>query len=189
MTMRTFGLVLAFSLTGPGLALADQTSKPTPGAQASAPSNSDAEFVQKAAMDGLVQSKMAELAIDRAQAPEVKQFARRMLADHAKTDIELRRLAAKKHLQVPTQLDAANEKIFEQLASLSGVEFDKQYMSIMFDDQKADVADYKMQAKQGSDPELKSFAVRTLPTLERHFDMAKADKNVANKEKPEKQRM
>src|SRR5262249_46165610 len=105
--MRRLALALTLALSGGGLPFANNIAS---GERAMAPSTGDAEFVQKAAIAGLAEVKMAKLAIDRAQAPEVKQFARKMLADHTKANTELKRIADKKGLQVPTQLDADNQK-------------------------------------------------------------------------------
>jgi putative membrane protein len=126
---------------------------------------------------------VAKLAIDKAQAPEVKQFARRMLADHTKANTELKRIAEKKNLPIPTQLDAEHQAQIEKLSSLSGADFDKEYMAMMVDDHKDAVELFKKQADKGSDPDLKGFAMKTLPTLERHSDMARADKKSADREK------
>lgn len=181
--MRRLALAITLALSGGGVAFANNTSNTGGGEQAAAPSTSDAEFVQKAAIGGLAEVKMAKLAIERAQAPEVKQFARKMLADHTKANTELKRIADKKGMQVPTQLDADQQKNMEKLSSLTGADFDKAYMSMMVDDHRTDVAEFRQQAERGSDPDLKQFAMRTLPTLEHHMDMAKTDKAATEKEK------
>lgn len=180
--MRKIGLVLALALSGGGVALANNHNIAS-GEQAMAPNTGDAEFVQKAGIGGLAEVKLAKLAIERAKSPEVKQFARKMLADHSKANTELKAIADKKGLEVPTKLDADNQKTYEKLAGLTGADFDKEYMATMVDDHKTDVAEFKQQSENGSDPDLKHFAMKTLPTLERHMDMAKMDKKTADDEK------
>ncbi len=41
----------------------------------------------------------------------------------------------------------------------------------MVKDHKKDVADFKKEANGGKDPDVKSFASKTLPTLEEHLKM------------------
>jgi len=60
----------------------------------------------------------------------------------------------------------------DRLAKLNGAEFDKAYANEMVKDHKKDVADFKRQAKSAKDPDLKSWAGKTLPTLEDHLKQA-----------------
>jgi putative membrane protein len=44
---------------------------------------------------------------------------------------------------------------------------------MMLKDHEQDVALFKKEAESGSDPNLKAFAQKTLPTLEQHLSLAK----------------
>jgi putative membrane protein len=46
------------------------------------------------------------------------------------------------------------------------------YVDEMVKDHRKDVAEFKKQSQQAKDPELKSWASKTLPTLQQHLDMA-----------------
>ena len=117
------------------------------------------------------------LAMDKGQSSEVKQFARRMVEDHTKANVELKQIADKKNLVVPTRLDDQHEKAYDQLAKLDGANFDKEYMRVMATDHDEATKLFKEQSQRGQDPELKSFAMKTLPTIEKHDDMAHMDQN------------
>ena len=45
-------------------------------------------------------------------------------------------------------------------------------MSAMVKDHKTDVAEFKKQAEQGKDPDLKAWASQKLPTLQAHLRLA-----------------
>jgi putative membrane protein len=60
-----------------------------------------------------------------------------------------------------------------KLAKLSGAEFDREYMALMVEDHDKDVAAFLDESKDGSAPDIKSFAAKTLPTLQEHQRMAK----------------
>ena len=62
-----------------------------------------------------------------------------------------------------------------KLEGLNGAAFDHAYMADMVRDHKADVAEFKKESTRGKDPDVKSFASKTLPTLEEHLKMAMED--------------
>jgi hypothetical protein len=47
-------------------------------------------------------------------------------------------------------------------------------MKHMLDDHKKDVAEFEKESKSGGDPDVKSFAAKTLPTLKEHLQQAQA---------------
>lgn len=59
------------------------------------------------------------------------------------------------------------------MSKLSGSEFDKEYMSGMVKDHEAAVEDFQKQANEGTDPDIKAFAARTLPILQEHLQIAR----------------
>ena len=57
------------------------------------------------------------------------------------------------------------------LQSLSGEQFDQIYLSDMVGDHSQAVNEFETASQNLSDPELKKFAGKTLPTLQKHFRM------------------
>jgi putative membrane protein len=134
---------------------------------------SDAQmFVREAAIGGMAEVELGQLASGKASSPDVKRFAERMVADHGKANTELKSLAEKKGLSVPTQIDAKHKQTTDKLSKLSGPAFDRAYMDEMRKDHKKDVNEFKQQSMKGSDPEIKAWAATTLPTLQEHMQMA-----------------
>jgi putative membrane protein len=148
---------MALALVGGGIAVAGEP---------------DRGFVEKAAAGGMAEVKLANLAMDKGQTVEVKQFARKMLEDHNKANTELKQLAEKKGLSLPSQIDDKHRRVYDRLTKLSGVDFDREYMRVMTDDHDETVKLFKTEMQNGQDPELKSFAIKTLPTIEKHDEMA-----------------
>jgi putative membrane protein len=60
----------------------------------------------------------------------------------------------------------------KKLSNLSGSEFDREFMRVMVDDHKKHVEEFRKQAKDARDPDVKLFASQTLPTLEAHLTQA-----------------
>ena len=131
----------------------------------------DMKFAEKAAMSGMAEVKLGQLALEKASSPEVKQFAQKMIDDHGKANDELKSLAQSKQMELPTDL-GKHQKDYDKLAAMSGSDFDRAYVDCMVKDHKEDVSLFEKQANKGEDAELKAFAARTLPTLQMHLQHA-----------------
>jgi putative membrane protein len=131
------------------------------------------KFATKAAEGGMAEVALGKLALERASNPAVKEFGQRMVIDHTAGNNELKALAAKKSIQLPTDLSSDQKSMMEKLGKLSGPEFDKEYMSDMVKDHEEDVEEFKTQADKGNDRDVKAFAAKTLPTLQSHLQMAR----------------
>lgn len=132
----------------------------------------DRKFIEDAARGGMAEVQLGQLAAQKAQSSEVKQFGQKMVDDHGKANDQLKSLASSKNVTLPTDLDRGHKRDYDRLSKLSGAEFDREYMKHMVSDHKKDVSDFRKEAKSAKDSEVKSFASTTLPTLEQHLQMA-----------------
>jgi putative membrane protein len=140
---------------------------------AAAASSESEKFWTDAALGGMTEVELARLASTKAQSADVKSFAQMMITDHSKANEELKSIAQQKHVTLPTALDSEHQAMVTKLQGLSGAAFDKQYVSMMVEDHEKDVADFQKQSNNSSDPEAKSFASKTLPTLQKHLETIK----------------
>ena len=131
-------------------------------------------FVTKAAVGGIAEVRLGQLAILKASNGEVKSFGQQMADDHGKANTELTDLAKMKGMTLPTDIDAKHQATYDRLSKLSGAEFDRAYMQAMVADHSEDVEEFRREAKSGSDPDLKAWAAKVLPTLEHHLQMAES---------------
>ena len=97
-TSRT-ALMFAFSALLAGKLLA-----PTP-ANAATPDD-DKQFLSMAAQSDTNEIKLSELAETKASSPQVKAFARKMVADHNKLEMQMKPFATKWNVVPPTGPDA-----------------------------------------------------------------------------------
>jgi putative membrane protein len=133
----------------------------------------DKAFVMKAAGGGLAEVELGNLAKDKAQSDQVKQFAQRMVDDHSKANDQLKSIAQQKNITIPTSLPAKEQAVKDRLSKLSGEQFDRAYMQHMLMDHKKDVAEFKKASTSAKDNDIKQFASSTLPTLQDHLKQAK----------------
>lgn len=141
----------------------------------------DSGFMTKAAQGGLAEVELGRLAATHASNQQVKQFGQRMVDDHSKANNELQQIAAKEGVTLPTTLAAKDQAEMDRLSSLNGGDFDKAYMEDMVKDHRADVAEFKKEANSGTDPSVKAFAAKTLPTLEKHLTLAQSTEKEVKK--------
>jgi putative membrane protein len=145
--------------------------KPKPAAAKPKPVG-DQHFVTEAAQGGLAEVELGKLAADKATNADIKKFAQRMVDDHGKANDELKTLAQNKNITLPSTIDAKHKATIDRLSKLSGEQFDRAYAQDMLKDHQKDVAAFRMESKSGKDADVKSWAAKTLPTLEEHLKMA-----------------
>lgn len=144
-------------------------------------SSADRTFAHKAAIGGMAEVELGNLAQQKASNDQVKQFGARMVQDHTKANDQLKQIASTKGVQLPTRLDSKHQKVMDRLQKMSGAQFDRAYMSDMVSDHKEDISDFKKEANSGRDSDLKNFASQTLPTLQEHLQMAQTTNTAVKK--------
>ena len=136
-------------------------------------SEDDKEFMTKAAQDGMAEVKLATMAKDKAQNADVKKFAQKMIEDHTKANAELKELANKKNIALPADVNENQKEMADELAKLSGKEFDEKYVEMMVAAHEKSVDLFQSEADDGKNADAKAFAAKTLPTLKEHLSMIK----------------
>jgi putative membrane protein len=136
-------------------------------------SGDDKEFVTKAAIGGMAEVQMGQLASSKATSADVKAFGQRMVTDHSQANDELKSLATTKGLALPTDLDDEHKDAMQKVSTKTGKDFDKAYVDDMVKDHEKDVAEFQKQSTSATDPDLKAWAAKTLPTLQQHLQMIK----------------
>ncbi|TCZ55247.1 DUF4142 domain-containing protein [Roseicella aquatilis] len=161
------------------------------------------EFMRLAAMSDRYETASSRIAEEKAQHAEVKAFARQMVQDHEKTTQELQTLlqqipgagtAATTPLPVGREaqgtaesgritnaqggpqhegLDQQHTALLQQLQQVSGTEFDRLYarQQVMMHQQAVDM--FRNYSQSGDNAQLKQWAAQTLPTLQKHLEMAR----------------
>lgn len=138
-----------------------------------ATTNKPADFMTEAAQGGMAEVEMGKLAASKAQNAEVKKFGQMMVDDHTKINTEMKALAAKKNVTLPTDI-GSHKSPMDKLSGLSGADFDRDYVRDMVNDHQDDVAAFQKQADTATDADLKAFAAKTLPILKKHLDAINA---------------
>ena len=151
----------------------DTTAQPNSGAAASSPSTSaDQDFVTKAAQGNSAEVALGQIVAGKTKNPAVKQFAQMMVKDHTAALNELQELAQSKNLNFNDALPEDAQSLQTKLSSDTGTQLDKDYMDSMIEDHQKDVQEFTDQSQKAKDPDLKQWASKTLPILQKHLEKA-----------------
>lgn len=131
----------------------------------------DMKFAVFAADAGMKEVQLGKIAQKNGSTPQVKELGRKMVEDHTKANDELKALASKKNITLPTKMSEKNQNDYEKLAKLQGTEFDKAYTKAMVKDHEMVIEAYEKEAEKGEDLELKAWANAQLPALKHHLEM------------------
>lgn len=176
----TFAVGMAMLATGPALAQPKATTpttttqSQTPPGQSQALAQEDKAFVQKAAESGHMEVEASKLAGERAKSEEVKTFATLMVKDHTAANQEGASIAGSKGITPPAAPSAMQQDKLKKLEGMKDAEFDKAYAKeIGVAAHEEAVKLFEDATGALKDPDLKAFAVKTLPKLKKHLGMAR----------------
>ena len=129
-------------------------------------SANDKKFVKKAYKGGMMEVESAKMAKDKAKNDATKDVAERMITDHSKANDRLAEIAKEENLDL--------SKVQAKAETISGDDFDKEYLTMLKKDHEKDIAMFEKEAGDTGtkeDSDVKEFAKKTLPTLKEHLQM------------------
>ncbi len=100
-------------------------------------SRGDKDFFRDIAIANMAEIELGRMATERAVSPDVKKFGQTMIDDHTKAGDELKAVASRHNVTLPTALDDKHNDLHDKLAKLNGADFDKEYMKAMVDGHEA----------------------------------------------------
>ncbi len=131
-------------------------------------SDADRKFIMQAAKDGMHEVHMGQMAVQQGQSDTVKKLGQTIMSDHSRANQELMKVATKNRLAPDTRHKMA------KMSKKDMENFDQAWLAMMVKDHQKDIALYQQQVQQGSDPEVKKFAQKTLPVLQKHLKLVQA---------------
>jgi putative membrane protein len=130
----------------------------------------DQDFAAEAINGGITEVALGRLAVKNGKSKEVKNFGQMMIKDHSKANRQLLLLMKVKNINATETPDSTNQALIDNLSAKSGTDFDKAYIACMINDHQKTLKFFTDESKQLQDPELKNFAIKTLPVLKNHLE-------------------
>ncbi len=133
------------------------------------------EFAAMASSGNMFEIQSSELAVNQAEAQEVKDFAQHMIEDHTAAGERFMQVLEEAGVAAPPmELAEHHQMMLDQLTPLQGAEFDTQYVTAQVAAHEEAVALYTAYSQNGDNEALQAFATETLPTLQEHLEEAQA---------------
>ena len=120
----------------------------------------------------MTEAHEGQVAENRANRADVKDFAKTLVQDHTDSYQHLTELAAKCGISIPTGINVGRNPEIQQLARLKGERFDLQFDKDEIMDHQRAIAVFKREAAHGQDADVKAFATKMIPVLEKHLNQA-----------------
>jgi putative membrane protein len=131
----------------------------------------DADFVRSASQANQTEIELGKLAVQKGSTPEIRKLGQTMIDDHTKVGDQLRGIAQRQGFTLPTQMTFDQRSIVDRLNGLEGSEFDRAYVDQMKINHQSAISLFQNEAENGIDPQVKSFAKTTLPSLHHHQEL------------------
>jgi putative membrane protein len=132
----------------------------------------DKQFLAMAAQSDFDEIQLSKLAETKAANPSVKAFAHEMVADHTSLEAKMKPFATAWGLTPPTTLDADHQAIYDKLNSLSGSDFDKEYMEAMTTDHHKALDAFTKEVDTTTDAKFKTAVISGKSVVAAHTSMA-----------------
>jgi putative membrane protein len=133
---------------------------------------SDKAFVSKALEGGEAEVQLGQLAAQKSQSNDVKQFAQKMVSDHSQmADKWFKPVAQQLGVSEPKGPSKKDKKEIAKLQGLSGDDFDREYITMMVKDHQQDLKEFKDEAQASQNPNVKQVAQQGSNIISQHLQL------------------
>lgn len=132
----------------------------------------DKAFARDAMEGGMAEVQLGQLAAQKGASDDVKQFGQKMVQDHTQLNDQMKPIASKLGVRPPARLSKKDQALKTKLEALSGAQFDNAYMEAMVKDHKKDLSDFRTEADNTQNPDLKQAAQQGAQVITEHLQMA-----------------
>ena len=144
-----------------------------PGTAPSSQNFADQAFVSKAMQGGKAEVELGQLAQQKSQSNDVKQYAQKLVNEHSQMENKWFEPVAKQlGVSEPKGPSKKDKKEIAKLQTLSGQQFDTAYLQDMVKDHKADVKNYQDEAQSATDPNVKQIAQQGSKIMQQDLQLA-----------------
>lgn len=144
-----------------------------PGTNPSNPNFADQAFVSKAMEGGKAEVQLGQIAQEKSQSNDVKQYAQKMVNEHLQMEDKwFKPVAQQIGVSEPKGPSKKDKKEIAKMQTLSGQQFDTEYIQDMVKNHKADLKDYQNEAQSATDPNVKQVAQQGSRIIQQDLQLA-----------------
>ena len=131
----------------------------------------DQAFVRKALEGGAVEVQLGQLAQQKSQSEDVKQFGQKMVEDHTQLAEQMKPIAQQLGVKEPKGPSKKDKQLIAKLEGLSGPQFDEAYIQAMVKDHKEDLKEFKDEAQAAQNQNVKQAAQQGVGVISQHLQL------------------
>lgn len=139
---------------------------------AKAATDDDKKFLATAAQSDQNEIALSKVAMQKATNPEVKSYANKMIADHMKMTATMKPYAESWGVTPPNGPDADHQAALDKLNSMSGADFDKEYINQMVTDHQKALDAFTTEAKDTKEAKFRATVMKGKTVVAAHTKMA-----------------
>ena len=151
----------------------------TPGVNNASPApdfanTQDKLFVRQAALGGRAEVELGKLAQQKGSSAAVKNFAKRMVDEHGKSNDALLR-TGRNRSEIPGELDPEHKTLRDELNGTPAADFDAAYLTMQLADHQRTANLLLWELSYGQNESLRKYAADQLPIVLDHLEHARRE--------------
>jgi putative membrane protein len=133
-------------------------------------SPAEQDFMMRAAEGHMAEIEMANIALQKSDNKDVRDYANMIQSDHKSALDDLADLMKDKDVSQPRTVPADVKKDIDVMNGLSGPELDREFINQMVAEHEKEIGMYQDRAAIVRDADVKNYAEDFLPKLEMHLE-------------------
>jgi len=176
-------VLMSVALVWPAMAQQEKpgTNQPQTPSGSNQASPEETQFLKDAAMDNMSEIQLAQMAQNKTQNDQVRQYAQMLVTDHQNAQKEIRKLAQQYGVNLPGQLDQKHQDEMDRMSNVSGNQFDQQFVELAVTDHQRAVDMFQKAAQNAQSQDIRKFASDTVVIMQKHLDRAQTLKQQMNR--------
>jgi putative membrane protein len=128
----------------------------------------DATFLVDAASYNALEKELNRVAIDKGYSSGVVDFARKNLKEHRELEKDLKKLAKKKKVRIPSGMKSEHRTVLEEVDETSRADFDSRFVDVLERVNEDNTDLFEDKASEAYDADIRAFAARKLDLFRSH---------------------
>jgi putative membrane protein len=135
-------------------------------------SRGDAKFIREAAEGNNAEIGLAEVVLRKSADPQVKHYAEMLIRDHRQSNRELEQIATARGIAWPVPVKKSDARDLQRAENMNPRDLDRMVINHWVKDHRSDIKEFESAARHATDPQVKEFALSSIPTLRQHLNGA-----------------
>lgn len=132
----------------------------------------DKQFLTDSAQSDMAEMKLAQLALQKSNNADIKDYANQMMTDHQKLEDSSKPVAEKAGVTPPTDVNAMQKKQYSRLEGMSGEKFDQAYVRVNIMDHTKVLKEVQSEEGSTQNSDMKTLSSSADPIVSDHKDKA-----------------